>query len=149
MLIHKLGNILDATENVICHQVNIQGVMGGGLAYQIATIHPKVENEYIKYCQLFENRNQLIGTCQTVLIQEHKYIANCFTQQSNFNTDYVAIKKVFSSLLENCKESNLTICIPFKYGAGIANGNWSIIEKIFENLSNKYKIDISVYHFNE
>ena len=29
------GNILDATEDIICHQVNCQGVMGAGVAMDL------------------------------------------------------------------------------------------------------------------
>ena len=35
MITIKIGNILEATENFILHQVNENGIMGGGLAFQI------------------------------------------------------------------------------------------------------------------
>ena len=46
MLINKVGNILNAEESIICHQVNVDGVMGGGLAKQVANAYPNVEKEY-------------------------------------------------------------------------------------------------------
>lgn len=42
------GNILDAPENIIVHQVNCKGVMGAGLALQIKSKYPKAFTEYIK-----------------------------------------------------------------------------------------------------
>ena len=40
------GNILNAKENIIVHQVNVQGIMGGGVARQLATKYPNLEKEY-------------------------------------------------------------------------------------------------------
>lgn len=149
MLIHKKGDILQAEENIICHQVNIQGVMGGGLALQIATQYPTVEEKYKNYCIQLENKELMIGDYLPVKIGEHKYIMNCFTQNFNFDTNYKALKQVFASLLESCKNNNLSICIPYKYGCGIANGDWEEVSRILEGLSDYYKIDISVYELEK
>lgn len=53
------GNILDAEEDIICHQVNCKGVMGAGLAKQskskantqmcIKTINVYVQNKEMTY----------------------------------------------------------------------------------------------------
>lgn len=142
MLIYKTGDILKATENIICHQVNAQGVMGGGLALQVATQYPQVEKEYKDFCNRF--KGLLYGQYQAVKIADRKYIANCFTQR-NFVTNLSDLEKVFRGLLETCKLNDFSICIPFKYGCGIANGNWNKVSKLFEELSNEYGIDIAVY----
>lgn len=150
MIMIKQGNILNATENVICHQVNVDGIMGGGLALQIAKLYPDVENKYKNYCK--QNRNvyeALCGDCQLVKINNNQEIANCFTQMPNFNTDYSAIFDCFTTLLMKCKYSNKTIAIPYKYGCGIANGNWNIVYKIFEELSKEYMVDIVIYKLEE
>ena len=36
MLQYKNGDILEAEEKIICHQTNCLGIMGAGLALQIA-----------------------------------------------------------------------------------------------------------------
>lgn len=145
MIINKIGNILEANENIICHQVNIQGIMGGGLALQIAKSYPDVEKQYQQCCQECNYDETMLGNYQTVSIGHRKYIVNCFTQKINYDTDYEAIEKVFNELLESCKRYNLTIAIPYRYGCGIANGDWNIVSKIFENLSDKHDVDISIY----
>lgn len=142
MLIYKEGDILNSQENIICHQVNEDGYMGGGLALQIATKHPYAENEYKQFCNQF--KGILYGQYQVVKIGKRKYIANCFTQR-DFITNLEDIEQAFSGLLESCKLNHLTIAIPYKYGCGIANGSWEEVSKLFENLSNEYEIDISVY----
>lgn len=142
MLVYKTGDILKATENIICHQVNENGVMGGGLALQIAAQHPIVEREYQEFCGKY--KDYLYGQYQVVRIGKRKYIANCFTQH-NFTTYLNDIEQVFRGLLENCKINGFSIAIPFKYGCGIARGSWVMVSEMFENLSNEYGIDIAVY----
>ena len=41
------GNILNAEEDIICHQVNCRGKMGSGLAKQIRDKYPDVYKEYV------------------------------------------------------------------------------------------------------
>lgn len=150
MLIYKQGDILKATENIICHQVNVDGIMGGGLARQIAKVYPNVEAEYKKCCRCYcYDYEKLKSKAFIVRIGDLKFIANCFTQKSNFDTDYEAIKQVFKVLLIDCKKQNKTICIPYKYGCGIANGDWDVVSKIFETLSAEYQVDISVYKIGQ
>lgn len=40
------GNILETSEDIICHQVNCKGVMGAGLAKQIKSKYLNVYKEY-------------------------------------------------------------------------------------------------------
>lgn len=146
MLVYKIGDILKATEDIICHQVNCQGIMGGGLALQIARAYPNIKKEYQSYCTCLVNNYDLLkGDYYIVKAKSNKYIANCFTQKPNFDTDYIAIKECFKGLLNICKETGRTIAIPYGYGCGIANGNWEDVETILRSLSGIYDVDISVY----
>lgn len=38
----KQGNILNCNEDIIVHQVNVQGVMGGGVARQLKLQYPRI-----------------------------------------------------------------------------------------------------------
>lgn len=150
MLIYKTGDILKATENIICHQVNVDGVMGGGLALQIANAYPEVERLYKNFCEYCNNDyERLKGRVYEIEVENKYTIGNCFTQKPNFDTDYEAIKQVFRGYMIECKNQNTTIAVPFKYGCGIAKGDWNIVSKIFEDLSNEYGIDISVYKLED
>ena len=150
MLIIKNGDVLKATESIICHQVNPDGVMGGGLAFAIARRYPQCEYEYKEYCDFYNyDYGNLKGTCLLVKINEKQLIANCFSQDPNFNTDYKALRKIFESLLEICGVNKDTIAIPYNYGCGIANGKWDKVTKILEELSNKYKVDINIYKLED
>lgn len=141
MLIYKKGDILNATEKIICHQVNVQGCMGGGLAKQIATTYPNVERLYQEYCKNYDYEI-LKGDYLIVQVKPNQYIANCFTQKPNFDTDYEALKICFSTLLNRYRKP---IAVPYGYGSGIANGDWAKIENIFKELSEKYKVNMVMY----
>lgn len=142
MLVIKNGDILNATENLICHQVNENGIMGGGLALQIATKYPDVEEQYKSFCKQCEGL--LYGQYQACKVGDKKYICNCFTQQ-DFVTKVDLLELVFRGLLETCKLNGFSIAIPYKYGCGIATGDWDIVSKTFQSLSEEYEVDISVY----
>ncbi len=150
MLIYKNDDILKATENIICHQVNVDGIMGGGLAYQIARTYPNVEIFYRDYCNFLSNNYELLKDDYCIVqAKQNQYIANCFTQKPNFETDYDSLKVCFEALLNMCKNNNKTICVPYKYGCGIAKGDWNIVEIILSELSDKYGVDISIYRLEK
>lgn len=150
MLAFKNGNLLQAKENIICHQVNTKGVMGGGLALQIAKCYPKLKRAYENFCNLSNyDYKKLKGKFQKVIINKEKTIVNCFTQKDNFETDYEAIEKCFSEILYYAKRTNQTVAIPYKYGCGIATGDWGVIKNILDNLSLRYQVNISIYKLEE
>lgn len=129
------GDLLSADADIICHQVNLQGVMGGGLALSIARRFPSVEKEYRKYRPMqlgevcFANTNRFV-------------IANCFSQSQNYDTNYRALHNCLLKVKQYMDKHDLkTIAIPYKYGCGIANGDWDIVLTIFTSV---FK-DIDVY----
>lgn len=144
MLIYKKGDLLKAKENLICHQVNEDGIMGGGLALQIANRYPNVEKNYKNFC--IEYKDMLYGQYQALKIADKKYIVNCFTQR-NFVTNLKDVEQVFRGLLQTCELNNFTIAVPKNYGCGIAKGNWDEVSNLLNDLSNEYEVNIVVYEW--
>ena len=62
MLINKNGDILKATENIICHQCNTRGIFGGGLAYQIKSTYPNCELSAINHVRTLRDKCDVVGT---------------------------------------------------------------------------------------
>ena len=77
------GDLLETNADIICHQVNLQGVMGGGLALSIARKYPNVNKVYKDYKQ-----KKLGEVC--MVYTDDFIVANCFSQTEDFNTDYKA-----------------------------------------------------------
>lgn len=146
------GDILTANNLpefvAICHQVNCQGVMGAGLAKQIRDKYPMVYTTYRKYC-LDKNINPpqlskspLLGKIQVLYPEKgtlnpeyyHFCIINCFGQNGygyeSVQTDYAAVKECFRKINEVF--SGKRVAIPFKFGCGLAGGDWNIVLSLIE-----------------
>lgn len=124
-VIEIVGDALQNDCDVLCHQVNLAGVMGGGIALSIATRYPNVEKEY----QIFEPK-ELGAVCYAKT--KNYVIANCFSQRNDFRTDYEALGKCLDKVVAYLKSHNLdSVAIPYKYGCGIASGNWEIVKETF------------------
>ena len=146
MIEYKNGDLLKSKCGIICHQVNIQGIMGGGIALQIARNYYSCEKEYKEFCNAFNHKEQdLLGK---VLIWENylygSSVANCFSQKENFETCYESVEKCLTYIRNYAEKNNLSVGIPYKYGCGIANAQWekveSIIKKVFEKSQVKCEI---------
>ena len=137
------GNILNCTEDIIIHQVNIQGYMGGGVARQLANQYINLEKEYSKFCKIHNNNyKQLKGKVFKIMIQG-KFIMNMFSQKENFDTDYETMEIALEEIKEYAKDFKLSICIPYGIGCGIANGDWNKVYKIIEKVFSNY--DVTLY----
>ena len=127
------GDILESNCNIICHQVNLQGVMGGGLAFQIAKKYPECEKQYKDF--VAKNKDILGGKVFFYKIDDSHYIANCFSQNENFDTNYKWVSECANTVNLWAKIYGLeTVAIPYGYGCGIANGNWDIVGSLWEKL---------------
>ena len=142
------GDLLSADVDIICHQVNLQGVMGGGLALQIAKKYPHTEKSYKKYCM---KKTPDLGDC-LITLEDSFFIANCFSQEENFDTNYEAVYYCFikvHSFVDEIRRKygdNYKIGIPFKYGCGIANGDW---DKVLEIITDVFRDDDVLIYIKE
>ena len=104
MIKYVKGNILNATEGYICHSVNHQGVLGSGLAKQLADIYPDLKNsngQYMQMCKTLSyeliKHNGHIAFCGTG--KGHQTIVCIFGQEyygrDKQYTDYVALGNGF------------------------------------------------------
>lgn len=138
----KKGNILDCTEDIIIHQVNVQGIMGSGIARQLADYYKGLEEEYYKYCKELDNEYQRLSGTVFFFEEYPKIIANSFSQMPNFDTDYIELEKCLINIKEFAKFNNLSIAIPYGIGCGIANGDWKIVCKIIDKVFNDYEVTL-------
>lgn len=50
------GDVFKCKEDLIIHQVNCKGVMGGGIALEIRKRFPQVYNRYKEECNKYGNK---------------------------------------------------------------------------------------------
>ena len=143
----KTGNILTPVDPInkviVCHQVNCQGAMGAGLAKQIRTKHPGVYEVYKEKCDAGLAK---IGDVQLVsCLSDGGYIiANIFGQnrygRDKRYTDYDGLREAFSCLAD-CFP-NATFRFPYKFGCGLAGGDWNVVLKIIKESFKDCKVEI-------
>ena len=138
MITYVKGDLLKANADIICHQVNLQGIMGGGLAYSIARKYPNVDEVYRNY-----KPKKLGEVCFAET--DDFVVANCFSQTEDFCTDYDALERcLYKVKFYAVSCGYTTIAIPYRYGCGIANGNWTRVLRVFEEVFKGIKLLIYV-----
>jgi O-acetyl-ADP-ribose deacetylase (regulator of RNase III) len=150
------GDILDAEEFIVCHQVNCFGVMGAGLAKQIKNRYIKAFNEYQKLCKEKNYDYSLLGTaqivpCYGIKVGDFKIIANIFGQYRYgtgvIQTNYEALEVGFRQVRDYADNHGFSIAIPYGIGCGLAGGDWDkvywIIKTTFDNR------DVTIYKISK
>jgi O-acetyl-ADP-ribose deacetylase (regulator of RNase III) len=143
MIHYKKGNVLEASEMIIAHGCNCSGGFGSGVAGQIAQKWPEVRAAYMNQ---HNSHGWELGFVQYVDVGS-QIIANCGTQLKYLprgicHADYPAIAKTMQQVKKYAVHNGFSIAIP-KIGAGLAGGDWTIIEGILTGIFDDY--DITVY----
>ena len=143
------GNALNVECNILAHQTNYFGVMGGGIAFQIRKQLLSKQNfdDYQKYCN--ELKENALGTMQILTIDSGKQIANLFGQY-DWDTDYDALNKSMKLLEEyaRTKTEHQTVVIPGYIGCGIAGGDWDIVyNEIIKPIFEKSSVNLTIVYF--
>ena len=155
MIKHIKCDIFESGANIICHQVNCQGVMGSGIAKQVREKYPYVYAEYKRTCDKAKNRpSQLLGFPLCILT-EKGYIANIFSQENygydgKCYTDYNAIKTALSLLRNEMQRTTIftSIAIPYLMGCARGGGDWNIVYKIIEEIFADYDGEVLICEYN-
>lgn len=164
------GDLLGSKADFIIHQTNCVGVMGAGIALQIANQFPQVQVEYLKYLRhCKKNKIDPLGTVQYVPSEiwavglvdtmknetitecrsmQFQYIVNLFGQRdtgAGLQTDYVAIRKAFADIKEKAESINATIALPYKIGCGLGGGDWNEVYKIINEVFGDSQVDVEIW----
>lgn len=136
------GNILDCTENIIIHQVNPLGIMGAGVARQLADKYESLEENYRLFCESNNYDYTLLRGRVFKVNIDNKIICNMFSQTLELKTAYHAMKTALKTIKNMAKDLNLSVCMPYNIGCGIADGNWEIVEQIIADVFDDYKVTL-------
>jgi O-acetyl-ADP-ribose deacetylase (regulator of RNase III) len=125
----------DLTEgyDFIAHQVNCRGVMGAGVAGQIAERYPACKAAYQKFVRDF---NPTVGW---IHVWEGPYgvgIVNLFGQdEPGPNTDLTGLQIACESLVAYMVEEDIeTVAMPWNIGCGIGKGDWTEVKATIEHV---------------
>lgn len=132
----KKGDLLENAEqrfDVIVHGCNCFNNMGAGIAKSIKEKYPEA---YRQDQKTKEGDKEKLGTITVARYGSAKpfYVVNAYTQfkygGGGRNADYDAIRSCMKRINEVFPGKH--IGLP-KIGAGLAKGDWSVIEKIIED----------------
>lgn len=128
------GDLLEAPEQIIIHGCNSLGIMGAGVAKLIRDRWPKA---YEDYRDVYNSNGLILGTLVPSRQSDGKLILNAITQDtigpSGVHVSYWAIANILYKIDQRAIDQKIEeIAMPM-IGAGLAGGNWSVIEAIIEN----------------
>lgn len=146
MIVYKQGDVLASDEKKIAHGCNCSGGFGSGFAKAVAERYPSVREAYLVR---HNSRGWNLGDVQLIGVGDGsgREIANCATQQRYGRPDegpyvsYVAIRQVIKDLVSSSWCGGFAMP---KIGAGLAGGNWEIIERIINEESGDVEVRVYV-----
>lgn len=140
------GNLLNASEKIIAHQVNCQKKMNSGVAKAIREKWPIVFEKYQK-------AESQLGFVDFILIDNHyNYVANMYAQD-NYGydgkqyTNYDAFRQCCKTIVEFCRNMTMikkyTVAMPYKIASDRGGADW---DKIMDILLEEFTdIDLTLY----
>ncbi len=160
MIVHNYGNITWVEAGLILHGVSLQGVMGAGVAFDIAQRWPIVHTNYIAWTMEIHNSGKslesYLGEVQFVNISDSLTVANGLTQHFYGHGDkrYAipdAIEKCIETACIHAIENKLLVLhIPEIGGKrGGINFEAEIMPRI-EKIDKKFEgLFIQIWHYDE
>jgi O-acetyl-ADP-ribose deacetylase (regulator of RNase III) len=136
------GNLLEAKENIIAHQVNCQKKMNSGVAKAIREKWSKV----FEYYQRTEPQLGNVGFVEVVYGRQ--YVANMYSQDKygydgKQYTDYEAFRKCCKNIVENLESKKYTVAMPYKIASDRGGADW---DKIMDILLEEFTdVDLTLY----
>lgn len=137
---YVFGSLLASDEPVIAHGCNAQGVMKSGIAKDIRERYPKVFDDYSK---------ALMYLGSIIITKYHdRHILSIISQEFYGREEhhrYVSYDAIAEAIEHINGLSYDRVAFPM-IGAGLANGNWTVISSIIESYSNFTPV---VYYIDE
>ena len=122
-----IGDLLNVTDGIICHQVNCRRVAGTGLALQI-------RNRWPEWHDVFRANRPHLGDIHYWRADTNLIIASLYSQydygRSQRRTNYAALGSCMMMLRNFDNMDNKHICFPYFYGCGLGGGDWEIVRQI-------------------
>lgn len=153
MIIEKTKDLLTTEAEIIAHQTNCVGIMGGGVAKQIKEklLDDAAFKKYQEYC--FAEREALLGRIQYLNANNGKIIANLFAEveptDDEVDTNYEALRQCLTDLKFMAKRHGFKIAIPGYIGCGLAGGDWTVVYEIIRSVFENSPVVLEICYFPE
>ena len=129
---------------IVAHVCNDYGGWKRGFAVAVSKRWKEPERYYknwstINYGRVVPIFNFELGSIQIVKVEEDIFVANMVAQGGDKSASnptalrYDYLRVCLGKLAERCKDIGATVHMP-KIGTGLGGGDWSVIEKIIEEV---------------
>lgn len=159
MLKYCSGDIFHSEADIICHQVNCQGVFSRGLDGQIKKLFPEVEKTYKTITKQWQEQSggktsALLGrvSAQPVQMDGRWFlIANLYGQddygKNGVYTDYKALEQAVQEIRDflDARKKQEKAAFPYGIGCGQAGGDWETVKTILENVFEGYDGEVEIW----
>jgi O-acetyl-ADP-ribose deacetylase (regulator of RNase III) len=150
MITYRKGDATNHKNGVLVHCVNDIGVMGAGIALAIAKKWPRVKEHYKEW---YDNNHPCfcLGYIQNIRVSNSLWVCNLFGQRgtSSFHgmppVRYESIQEGLYRLRDFMEAKSLKEVVSGRMAAGLAGGNWALIEMIFKTVFKDSDIKIIIY----
>lgn len=139
-----------AGPKVICHVVNDQGGWGAGVVLAISRRWPEPEVHYRKWAA---GPDFVLGMIQPVRVASGLWVMNMLAQRGYWNGNPATPAMCYETLRTCLNKTALwtrgrgaSIHCP-RFGAGLAGGNWNVIEQIIKDELVGAGLSVTVYDF--
>lgn len=157
-LTYRVGDATSPTESgykIITHVTNLVGGWGAGFVLAISKKWPQPEREYRNLFTSFSQKAPALGLTQFVEVEPDITIANMLAQKflgirinknnlKQIPLDYPALEICMKSVAKEAIKRNAIIVAP-RFGAGLAGGDFSIIEKMIKKIWCDAGINVTIY----
>lgn len=145
------GNIFDSNANIICHQVNCQGVMGSGVAAEVKKRYPHV---FQAYRNDYDNGLLKLGYVGFITAKQGQIIANMcgqdkFGYDGSVYTNYDKLQVCFNKVKEYAMfdyDVKPVIAFPYLMSCYRGGGDWNVVYKMIEDTFEDF--DVEIWRFN-
>lgn len=142
MIKYIKGDLFSSPAQVLVNTVNLDGVMGKGLALQFKKLYPDMFQQYQSFC---ENKILEIGKLW-LYKTDKKWILNFPTKDHWRNPSKIEyIEKGLQKFVSTYKDKGITSIAFPKLGCGNGGLDWAEVKPIMNNYLKNLPIDIYVY----
>lgn len=138
---------------IIMHICNSVGAWGAGFVLAVSKRWPHVRNSYMDWHNDRHNNDFELGAVQFVEAQPSILVANMIAQKGIHTTSsgppirYEALSLCLKKVALKAKEINASVHAP-KIGAGLAGGDFKIIEALIDSDLCSAGVDVTIYEFS-
>lgn len=146
MLKFKTGDLLEATEGIIGHQVNCYGV-AGGLAAAVFEKWPEAESDYLQLTGRAMTGRQLLGLVQVTGLQKDGHIIANLYGQLHPGADYrpKALREALETLAELASKIGKSVALPYRLSCGICGGDWNEVRRMIGETMAEMDVECVIY----